>query len=113
MFELAPLNSYRVILEVDERDIDDVTVGQSGQLALTSAPDETLPIGVEKITPISTASEGRNYFRVEASLERPRDSLRPGMEGVARIDAGRRRLLWIWTHDMVDWLRLLAWSWLP
>jgi hypothetical protein len=35
------------------------------------------------------------------------------MEGVARIDVGRRRLFWIWTHDLVDWFRLLAWSWLP
>ena len=49
---------------------------------------------VERITPISTARDGRNYFRVEAALEGPIAALRPGMEGVAKIDAGRRRRVW-------------------
>jgi hypothetical protein len=35
------------------------------------------------------------------------------MEGIAKIDAGRRRLLWIWTHELIDWLRLQLWSFLP
>ena len=59
------------------------------------------------------AEEGRNYFRVEAVLEEPSEALRPGMAGIAKIDAGRRRLLWIWTHEMLDWLRLSTWSFLP
>jgi hypothetical protein len=35
------------------------------------------------------------------------------MEGVGKIGAGRRRLIWIWTHHAIDWLRLKLWSWLP
>ena len=35
------------------------------------------------------------------------------MEGIAKIETGPRRLLWIWTHAAMDWLRLLAWHWLP
>jgi hypothetical protein len=35
------------------------------------------------------------------------------MAGIAKIEVERRQLLWIWTHRMVDWLRLWAWSWLP
>ena len=31
------------------------------------------------------------------------------MSGVARIDAGRRSLLWITTHRTVDFLRLWWW----
>ena len=31
--------------------------------------------------------------------------------GIAKIEVGQRRRLWIWTHDIVDWLRLWAWSW--
>jgi len=113
LFELAPLDGYRIIVEVDERDIADVEVGQRGRLALSALPGRKLPLVVERITPISTAEEGRNYFRVEAALEEPGDSLRPGMEGIAKIEAGERRLLWIWTHGLFDWLRLQAWPWLP
>ena len=114
LFEIAPLDSYRVALEVDERDIAQLAEGQSGHLALAAFPAERLPFVVETITPVSSASEGRNYFRVEARLERaPRDRLRPGMEGVAKIETGRRRLLWMGTHKALDWLRLAQWSWLP
>ncbi len=39
--------------------------------------------------------------------------LRPGMEGVGKVEIGRRRLGWIWLHPLSDWLRLWSWSWLP
>ena len=66
-----------------------------------------------KITPVSTARDGRNFFRVEARLDEPSQRLRPGMEGVSKITVGSRRLIWIWTHRLVDWVRLWAWSWWP
>jgi RND family efflux transporter MFP subunit len=113
LFEIAPLDGYRVIVEVDGRDIADVVVGQQGRLTLSALPDELMSFVVERITPISTARDGRNYFRVEAALEDPIAALRPGMEGVAKVNAGRRRLLWIWTHELLDWLRLALWSFLP
>lgn len=114
MFEVAPLNSYRVILKVDERDIDDVKVDQTGRLALTSAPEDLLLIKVEKITPLSTAEEGHNFFRVEARLEGEiAPMLRPGMEGVGKINIDQRKLIWIWTYKITHWLRMFFWSWWP
>jgi hypothetical protein len=108
------LDSYRVILEVDERDVGAVRLEQAGLLALTGMPEDLLEIRVEKITPISTAEDGRNFFRVEASLVgAPPALLRPGMEGVGKIDAGERRLIWIWTHKIVYWVRMFFWSWWP
>jgi hypothetical protein len=38
-------------------------------------------------------------------------NLRPGMEGIGKIESGPRSLIWIWTHSIVDWLRLWVWSW--
>lgn len=113
LFELAPLDAYRVIMKVDERDITDVTVGQEGHLALTSMPQEDIPLVVEKITPVSAVEEGRNYFRVEAVLKGAPEKLRPGMEGVGKIHIDERRLIWIWTHKLVHWARMWVWSWWP
>jgi RND family efflux transporter MFP subunit len=113
LFEVAPLDEYRPVLEVDERDIDEVAVGQKGQLVFSAFPDAPVGFSVEKITPVSSAKEGRNTFRVEARLDQTPERLRPGMEGVAKVEVDRRRLLWIWTHEAVDWLRLALWSWLP
>jgi len=113
LFEVAPLEGYRIILKVDQRDIAEPAPGQQGQLALTALPGQTLPLTVRRITPVSIAEDGRNYFRVEAYLDQPIPGLRPGMEGVAKIEVDRRRLIWIWTHSLTDWLRLWTWSWLP
>jgi multidrug efflux pump subunit AcrA (membrane-fusion protein) len=110
LFEIAPLDGYRIILEVEDRDIADIGVGQRGRLALSALPGRPLPLRVERITPIATAEEGRNFFRVEAVLEEPTEALRPGMQGIAKIEVGRRRLLWIVAHGMLDWLRLRTWS---
>jgi RND family efflux transporter MFP subunit len=113
LFEVAPLGRYRVVLQVDERDMDDVRLGQTGSLVLSAFPTERLALSIETLTPVSTPREGRNFFRVEARLAETPDRLRPGMEGVAKVDIDRRRLLWIWTHQLVDWLRLKFWAWLP
>jgi multidrug efflux pump subunit AcrA (membrane-fusion protein) len=113
LFEVAPLESYRVIVEVDERDITDVAVGQQGELVLSSMPDDVFTLVIEKITPVSVAKEGRNYFRVEARLENSSERLRPGMEGFGKISIDRRKLIWIWTHELIDWVRLKLWTWIP
>ena len=113
LFEVAPLQGYRVVMQVDDRDIRRVAVGQGGELVLSSMPDRQLPFTVSTITSVATQVEGRNVFRVEATVEGQVARLRPGMEGVAKIVVDRRSLLWIWTHGFFDWLRLALWDWLP
>jgi len=112
LFEVAPLDDYRVMLAVDERDVGALVTGLAGQLALAGLPDKPMPIVVQRITPISTVEDGKNYFAVQAKLLSDRTQLlRPGMQGVGKIYIGRRKLAWIWTHDMLDWLRLWRWNW--
>jgi multidrug resistance efflux pump len=113
LFKIAPLESYRVILQVDERDITDLSANQNGALMLSGLPGQVYPFIVQQITPVSTTQEGLNYFRVEAHLNGPSDRLRPGMEGVGKIEVGRRRLIWIWTHSLFDWLRMWLWKEMP
>lgn len=112
LFEVAPLDAYRVVLHVDERDVAELKAGQRGQIALAGMPFDRLPFTVRQITPISTAQEGRNYFRVEAQLDQAPPRLRPGMEGIGKVEVGKRKLLWIWTHPLIEWLQLTTWRWL-
>ena len=39
--------------------------------------------------------------------------LRPGMEGIGKVTIDRRKLIWVWTHKMIDWMRLQLWRWMP
>ncbi len=112
LLTVAPRERFRVIVEVDERDIGRVRVGQPGSLALSALPWDTLAVKVTRVTPMANAVEGRNVFEVEAALDAQPDTLRPGLRGVARIVVGREPLLWAWTHRLTEWLRLGVWSWL-
>ncbi len=113
LFEIAPSGQYRLQLRVDERDIDDVSMGQQGMVVLSALPDDPLPFSITLITPVAEVSDGRNRFQVEAMLDEVPSRLRPGMEGIGKIEVGERRLVWTWTRGFVHWLRLAAWTWWP
>jgi RND family efflux transporter MFP subunit len=113
LFELAPAGAYRVILQVDDRDVGHLSTGQPGELVLAGIAGDTFPFRVKAVTSVSTPEEGRNYFRVEAELADPEGRLRPGMEGVGKITIGERQLVWIWTRKFTEWLRIALWTWVP
>ena len=113
LFEIAPLDTYRIILEIDESDIAEIQTGQQGTLVVSSIPDEQHFLTIDKVTPITEARDGRNFFQIEASLHETSIRLRPGMEGIGKIDIAERRLIWIWTHKIVEWMRLQLWEYWP
>jgi hypothetical protein len=113
LFEVAPLEGFRVVLQVDDRDIARLAVGQRGELVLSSLLHRPLPFTVSTITAVASQRDGRNVFRVEARVDGSPTRLRPGMEGIGKVVVGKRSLLWIWTHGFFDWLRLALWRWLP
>jgi multidrug resistance efflux pump len=113
LFEIASLDNYRIALHVDEHDLAEVALGQRGELAVTSMPYQRFAFTVTKITAVNNARDGHNRFRVEARLDAQPQRLRPGMEGVGKIEIDERRLVWIWTHGLVDRTRLWIWSSLP
>jgi len=113
LFEIAPLDRYRVSVRVDERDLTRVHVGETGRLVLNGLSSDALDFTVNRIVPVAVADDGRNTFSVEAALDSTDPHLRPGMEGVGKIVVGEARLIWSWTHPILDWARLLVWKWLP
>jgi hypothetical protein len=90
-----------------------VATGQSGTVAFAGIPWTPLRMTLSKITPVTVAEEGRNSFRVEARLTELGPHLRPGLEGIVKIETGQRSIVWIWTRAVVEWLRLAVWKYLP
>jgi len=113
LYEIAPLEDYRIVLSVDERDLAVVESGLKGAVVLTALPGRSFPIETRRITSVAGVKDGRNVFRVDAALSRPSDVLRPGMEGIAKIAVDDRPLPMIWTHDLRNWARLAIWRWMP
>lgn len=113
LFKIAPLNAYRVVLEVNETDIAEIEVGQTGQLRVTSLPDEPLGYTIERVTPIAVQKDGRNFFRVQARLDTANPRLRPSMKGIARTHIDARLVFAIWTRPIANWAKLALWRWRP
>lgn len=113
LFEVAPLDSYRVILWVDEHRMADIREGLQGRLVLNALPETAFDFDLSQVTPVTEARDGGNFFRVEAALTAPLPELRPGMEGVGKIEVDDRKLIWIWTYPLQQWLRLKLWAWWP
>ncbi|MCC6008830.1 MAG: HlyD family efflux transporter periplasmic adaptor subunit [Rhodobacteraceae bacterium] len=113
VFTLAPLDDFRVILEIDERDLDRVAIGSSGVMRLKQRTETAIPLRVSALTSVARLEEGRRLFRAEAELEHTPPGLRPGLEGVARLHAGEQSLAAIWTRRLRDWIRLAVWRWMP
>jgi biotin carboxyl carrier protein len=91
LLSVAPAGRHRVIVEVDERDVARVAQAAEGVLALSAHAGGVVPIRVVRISPAAVAREGRTVFEIEAAPAAGAE-LRPGYEGVAKFEAGSRRL---------------------
>ncbi len=110
LFTVAATSGLRANLAVSDRDIQELKVTQIGYLATTSLPTEKFKFTLNRIVPLGEPKEGENIFTVYAHLDQTSPEWRPGMAGEARVEVGKRRLIWIWTHKLVDWFRLKLWS---
>ncbi len=110
LMELAKKGELRAELAVSEKDIQEIREKtQHGTLATSSLPSESFGFTIDRIVPMGDAKEGDNVFKVYATLEKKADWMKPGMAGEARVDVEKRRLVWIWTHRLVDFLKLKLW----
>lgn len=128
LFEMGrsdPSNPARLAVEAElqiaDRDVQRVTEAMQrrrqnadpdmfdGYLAATSYPGEDFRFTIDRLVPMSEAKEGDNIFKAYAAIRDPAPWMQPGLTGEARIDIERRSLLWIWTHRLVDWVRLKLW----
>ena len=109
LFEVSADGGWRLELSVPEERLDGVVRGLEGHFAAFARPEQTHAFALTEISPSTTAERGKNIFQVRAELgERP-EWLRAGMEGVAKVEIGDRRVSWVMLHDLFDWLHLKFW----
>jgi multidrug resistance efflux pump len=113
LYEIAPLDAYRVAVRLVERDMALVETGQPGSLLLAGRTEARLPITVTAVTSVAETAEGQTLFRIEARLDEDLAGVRPGMEGVAKITTGRAALVTVWTRTLRHWLQVTLWRWTP
>lgn len=108
LFEVASLDAFRLILEFDEHDVAGVETGKTGELRISALPGKTYEARLKSAIPVAATSRQKTVFRMEASLQ-SMDHLRPGMQGYARINMGKRLLVDSLTRSLRQ--RLTLWLW--
>ena len=108
-FSAAQADLYVEDVRVPERDIDLVARSRRAEAAFASRPEDTFPLTILRIEPMASVDKDGNAFTLRGRLDTTASWFRPGMSGIAKVDAGTRSLLWIATHRLIDFLRLKLW----
>lgn len=111
LFRLARVEDLYAVIHVPERDMRELPPQARGTLRLLGQPGRDIPFSVEAMVPVAQVrgTQG-SQFALKVRLEETVEPWwRPGMSGLAQVDVGDRAILWIWTHRLVDQLRLWFW----
>jgi multidrug resistance efflux pump len=112
--EVHDLGQLTVDIEVPERDIGPVRVGQAVTVKARAYPGETFSGKVIGIAPAMHNSDlisGVKMIRVATVIDNADQRLKTGMTGYAKIDCGTRPLIEVLAHGVVGALRVEVWSW--
>lgn len=110
LLKVAKLEDLYVEMKVPERDIQECRIGQSGELSFITEPGIRFTVKVERIEPMAVTEEAGNSFLVIGRITNPRQAWwRPGMSGLAKLEAGRRTISWVLLHRTLDFLHMKLW----
>ncbi len=113
LFKVAAGEDLRLDLRIGEYDIGLVEPGATGHLALSGIAGEEINFEVTRIAEVATAGAGEITFRAEARLIDAPPGLRPGLGGVAKVDAGEASLFHALFRPVTERVRIMLWSWAP
>jgi hypothetical protein len=111
LFRIAQVQGLYVGLQVPEHAIRELRGDAQGELLLLSQPGQPIRLKVSTFVPMAQVKgEEGNQFVLKAQILDPvAPWWRPGMTGLAKIDAGSRNITWVLFHRMIDKLRLWLW----
>ncbi|MBI5864270.1 MAG: HlyD family efflux transporter periplasmic adaptor subunit [Planctomycetes bacterium] len=109
LLTIAPRTGWKVEIELPQRSVAQVEIGASAKFSSNARPDLTQDICVSAVMPQPQIRDRRSVYVAEAYVDNAADWIKPGMEGVARVDCGRKPVAWVLFHRAVDYLRLNGW----
>jgi multidrug resistance efflux pump len=110
LYQIAPLDQWRLELETPQSNINDLADGLSGVFLCYARPEEARAFSISRVLGTAQVRDGNNVFVAEADIRAVDDHwLRPGMEGVAKINVGQRRIWWLALHKIIDYARMGLW----
>jgi putative peptide zinc metalloprotease protein len=111
LLNISNIDTIRVMIQVSEKDLDVLQLGQRVKLKVQSYPFMTFWGKVTKISQMADLSGPKKIFPVTCKIENPDRLLKPGMTGYAKVFCGKRSLFTLLTRRIVRYFRVEVWSW--
>jgi multidrug efflux pump subunit AcrA (membrane-fusion protein) len=81
----------------------------TGSFAPHARPEESQAFRIKRVRPQAEVHDQKNVIVAEAEIDLPYAWMRPGMEGVARVNVGRRPVWWVALHGAIEYVQLHLW----
>lgn len=95
----------RVELVIPERLAPEIAVGMTAKFLPMADPGKSVGCRITRVQVSAEPLKGESVVRAEAVFEDEHEWTIAGMEGVARVDAGPRRIWWICLHRAIRWFQ--------
>lgn len=109
MFEIAQRGDWTLDIEMPQRIAADLAAGKVGAFAPNARPEETTDLQLTRVLPVAKPVNGKTVYITEADLGQSHDWMKPGMEGMARVNFGERPVWWVASHRVLDYFRTNFW----
>jgi multidrug efflux pump subunit AcrA (membrane-fusion protein) len=111
ILSISNIDTVRVMIQVSEKDLDVLGLGQKVKLKVQSYPFLSFWGKVTRISQMADVGGPKKIFPVTCKIENPKHMLKPGMTGYAKVFCGKRSLFTLLTRRIVRYFRVEVWSW--
>jgi hypothetical protein len=100
-------------MNLPEYDAGEIPLTATAEVKLFAYPNQPIQGKVFTIEPASSEEDEIQVFKVLIELTDSGLTLKPGMSGYSKIDAGEEALIVLLTRPIIRFIQIELWSWLP
>ena len=112
LLQFASTDDWSVELHIPEYSAAWLKEEMPGEFAVNARPEEQLTFQIDQMDVMAGVVNGQNTFVARGHMNGTTSPwLRSGMQGSARINAGRQPAWWVWLHHVIDRIQMQVWKW--
>lgn len=112
LLKFAGSDDWSVELHIPEHSAAWLKEEMPGEFAVNARPEEQQAFQIDQMDIMAGVMDGQNSFVARGQISgKSSPWLRSGMQGSARIHAGRQPAWWVWLHRVIDRIQMQVWKW--
>lgn len=106
LFEIAPLDSLRAEIEIPDHHAHLIRMNQSARLWVDNGAGSRVEGQLTRVAPRVEVLGDRSVLKAEIDVDNQDGLLRPGMDGQAAVNVGKKQIGWILFHRLWNRARI-------